>query len=225
MARKAALNYFDRTLVLLKSYSIRISFTNLTPLSHISLMFLLACFLVNCDSELRRSDYIKWIQDYQNKIHVRSTISHFIVDLQYQPAEYVLLQRGIENYSGAARAVELKTLSGIQYYTLILSRKDGTDLVNYGVNDPVEKQERLYYFSYRFQDDITLEEDGKILPCVLYHSERPADPNGGRTFVLGFENQNANSALAKVVIRSDLFSTLPIKIEIAKSNIPKLIYD
>lgn len=163
---------------------------------------------------------MKWVTDYQNNLHVKASHADFIFDLQYQPAEYVLIQRGINNYNADSLLSEVNKLSDIQYYTLTISVKDNTDLISYGLNSVPEKQQRQYYFSYRFQDDIILEEDGKQLPCILYHAEKPITVNGGRVFVLGFENPNTKSVSSKLVITSDVFNTSPIKIDVAKSNIP-----
>lgn len=175
-----------------------------------------------CNSTLDKQEYVRWIRDYNNNVHVRSSGSDFIFDVQYQPAEYVLLQRGIGDLPAEARVQELKKLEGVQYYTLVLSTAEGTDLVSYRVSNESERQKREYYFSYQFQQDITLEEGGKVLPCILYHFEKPRSQQGGRTFVLGFENNVKQAGEAKLVIRSSLVSSLPVKIKIVKSDIPNV---
>lgn len=182
------------------------------------LLFLLA----GCNSRLDRMQYIKWVRDYGNNLHVQSSVADYVFDLQYQPAEYVLLQRGIKNATNTELVEELKRLSDMQYYTLNISTRNEIDLVSYGSDDLVEKQQKQYYLSYQFQNDITIEEDGKVLPCVLYHFERPRGTEGGRTIVLGFKNSNKNSAEARIVIRSEWFNALPIKIKVSKSNIPQV---
>jgi hypothetical protein len=190
--------------------------------SRLFLMLIMATMFAGCNSRLNREDYIRWVRDYGNNLHVQSSVSDYLFDLQYQPAEYVLLQRGIGNVSDADLLGELEKLSGIQYYTLSISTRDEADLVSYKSGSIAETQQKHYYLSYQFQNDITIEEDGKVLPCILYHFERPRGTRGGRTIVLGFENQNKNSEEAKMVIQSELFSSLPIRIKIAKSNIPKV---
>lgn len=188
----------------------------------ISLLVPVSGFLAGCDSKLDPKEYVSWVRDYQNNLHVRSSVSGFVFDLQYKPLEYILLQRGSQNSPGQTIQEELKKLDGLQYYTLTVSTTDKIDLVNYGVSSITEKQQKEYYLSYQFQNDITLEESGKVYPCVLYHFEKPSDPNGGRTLTLGFENPNTESKEAKVVINSELFSSLPVKIKVVKSNIPQV---
>jgi hypothetical protein len=202
------------------------SFNRQKVTSHVSAtgaILLIAFLLSGCNTRLNHEDYVKWVRDYRNDLHVQSLVADYVVDLQYQPSEYVLLQRGISDMPEADRAGELNKLADIQYYILTISTRAGADLVSNGSSSVAETQQRQYYLSYEFQNDITLEEaDGKVLPCVLYHYERPRGEGGGRTIVLGFENPDKNSKEAKVVIRSDLFSTLPIKIKVAKSNIPQV---
>lgn len=163
-----------------------------------------------------------WVRDYKNGLHKNQLANEFVFDLQYQPAEYVLLLRGQNELDPVARMEALKEISSIQHYTLTLSTTSNTDLVEFGVQTLAEKQHKEYYFSYLFQNDISLEEDGKVLPCVLYHFEKHSDKNEGRTFVLGFENNNRAATEAKVTIRSEMLSSLPIKIKVLKSDIPNL---
>jgi hypothetical protein len=180
------------------------------------------CIATGCSTRMGRQDYIAWVRDYENGLHKQQVSNEFVFDLQYKPSEYIFLQRNPGLLSDSQKSEELQKISSIQYYTLILSNKDKIDLVEYGVNNIAEKQQKEYYFSYNFQDDITLEEDNKVLPCVLFHFERPSTPDGGRTFVLGFENQDKFSSEANIIIRSDLLGSLPVKIKIIKSNTPQV---
>lgn len=185
-----------------------------------------ACFLIfmftlgACDSPLSREAYRQWIRDYSNKLHVTATESDFTFDLQFLPSEYVALQRGIDRTSQDSIAAEVEKISAMQFYTLSISTRSNIDLVNHGVSNMSEKQRNQYYYSYQFQNDITLEENGRVLPCALYHFERQPDANGATSIALGFENPDKKSEEAYVVIRSDRFSSLPVRIKVSKSNIP-----
>jgi hypothetical protein len=181
--------------------------------------FIFFCFLFeSCQSKLNQEEYVKWITDYKNQLHVKKTFSDFIFDLQYQPSEYIWLQRA-NTYASLSELPKTKVLSGdIQYYILKIGTKQSTDLTGHNMVSITEKQHKEYYLSYRFQNDITLEDSDHVLPCVLYHSEGRTEGDGGRTFVLGFENPVKDSEEAKIVIRSELFSSLPIRIKVAKKT-------
>lgn len=187
--------------------------------------FLASCAMIglSCSGTLDRKAFVRWVTDYDHGLHVKREADNVVFDLQYTPADYVWLQRtGGRQPIGEGK--ELKEISALQYYTLTINAKDNqVDFMNLDVRDDAEKQRRLYYFSYLFQNDITVEDNGKVLPCILFHFERPADlRSGGRTFVLGFENPFSNSEEAKLVITSEHLGSLPIKIKVSKKNIPSL---
>jgi hypothetical protein len=179
---------------------------------------LIAIGLNSCSGALKREEYIKWVQNPKNGLHTIKEVNGFVFDLQYQPPDYVWLQSGGHNQPQLAAGSEK-----IQHYLLTISLVDsGLDILSDKVINNGEKQERLYYFSYVFQNDIQLEENGKLLPCVLFHFERPQDLRKERTFLLGFETPEQRAEMAKLVIRSEQFGSLPIKIRISKENIPTL---
>jgi hypothetical protein len=183
----------------------------------ISFLIFTTSFIAACSSsKLEREEYIRWIQDPKNGLHTLKESNGFVFDLQYQPAEFMGLQSG-GHQSQASKS------DGTQYYMLTVSLTDPElDFINNTIQDNSEKQEKLYYFSYLFQNDIQLEENGKSFPCVLFHFERPQDLKHGRTFLLGFENQGEEDKEAKLVIQSEQFGSLPIRIKINKENIPTL---
>jgi len=174
---------------------------------------------MGCQPKLTEDEYVRWVTDYENRLHVRESVLGLIFDIQYQPDELIWIQRKRDVLANAG-TVAHGGAESMQYYTLQISSENGVDIVHVNARDIVQKQERQYYLSYRFQNDITLEENGTVLPCVLFHAEGPRGRDGARTFLLGFEKPSEISEGARVVIRSDVFGSLPIKIRVAKANIP-----
>lgn len=179
---------------------------------------------VACSGTLEKDQYVKWVQDQKNGLHVSKKVNDFIFDLQFQPTDYVLVQRHYQklhkdNYEEFEAEVD-----HLQYYVLKIEIADSKiDFINHGLQSIQEKQEKIYYFSYLFQDDIYLEEEGKKLPCVLFHFERAMDMKNSRTFVLGFEKPLKEAESVRLVINSsDQFEGSKIKIKISKKNIPSL---
>ena len=167
---------------------------------------------------------MKWIQDYNNGLRVQKIVGDYKLDLQFTPIDYVLLQREMNGTNSSEHETgEKAALEGFQYYILTVSAlPEGKDFINHNIDSQSDKQKKLYYFSFLFQQDIQLEEGENLLPCVLYHFERSADVNGSRKVVLGFENPAKEAKEARLVITSDEFGSLPIKIKISKNNIPTL---
>lgn len=183
------------------------------------LLVLIPVIFTSCNNTLDEHAFSRWMTDYDNGLHVRRASGDYLLDLQFTPASYVALH---ENSGGDFR-VRVKELEDLQYYTLTIGLSDSNDdFLNHGIRDQQEKQRLLYYYSYLFQDDITLEDNGTVLPCVLYHFERSADMKNSRTFVLAFENPYRESTESKVVIQSPAIGALPVKIKVSKTNIPAL---
>jgi hypothetical protein len=193
-------------------------FDHSTNLFAVLLCFSLAGLFSSCNSPLPSDAYVAWVRDYDNGLHVMKQFSGYNFDLQYQPLQYVMLQR-----TGQAVVATKENGTTLQYYTLAISLENKTaDLINYNVADISERQRKLYYFSYEFQHDISLEENGKILPCALFHFERDNGISNISTFVLAFEGSANESKEATLVINSGHFSALPVRIKISKDNIPSL---
>lgn len=188
-----------------------------------SFLCIMVLFLAACSGGLERKEYVAWVHDSENGLHVKKEHGNYIFDLQFQPTEYVLLQRIGDTSDTSQYRSARKEIETTQYYTLTVSIADQkTDFINYQVHDMSEKQRKLYYFSYQFQNDIRLEENGQELPCVLFHFERPVDLRPARTFVLGFENPFTASKESTLVITSGQFGSIPIRIKVSKENIPTL---
>ena len=182
----------------------------------------IVCFLfifISCSGGLEKKAYIEFVQDYQNGLHVQKETDEFVFDVQYQPTEYIKLMR-LSN----AKEKSDDEVSNTQYFVLTISVRNGeVDITDYNIQSLEEKQQKVYYFSYQFQGDIQLEENGKLLPCVLFHFERPVDLKHSRKFVLGFENVcKEDCKEAKLVINSSQFGSLPIRIKVLKMNSPAL---
>jgi hypothetical protein len=182
----------------------------------------LISLLSSCDARLTRDEYRDWIRDYENRLHVVSSNSDIVFDLQFLPAPYLAMQRGYDRMGEDSMKRAVNTLSQMQHYVLTISTKTQQDILKYGAQTPGDIQERQYYLSYLLQDAISLEENGKTYPCLLYHFEKSQTSNGGRTFILAFDNPQPASDESRVVIRSEYFGSLPVSISVRKSNIPQV---
>jgi hypothetical protein len=177
----------------------------------------LAAVIWSCSGSLSKDEYGQWITDYDNGLHVKTEQGDFRYDVQYVPAEWKNFQTA--SYSES----EPDSTDGLQYYMLTVgSTVEGMDLVDFGISSLEEKQRKLYYFSYLFQDDISLLDGDELLPCVLYHFEKDAAIRKTRTFMLGFERTAAGSEEVKLKINSPWLGAAPVSIHISKRNIPHL---
>ncbi|MBL0744803.1 hypothetical protein [Chryseolinea lacunae] len=168
--------------------------------------------LVACTGKLDRAAYADFVQNYDNGLHVTQDTDGFRFDAQYQPIELLNLWQP-----------DFGDNDSLHHVVLTIRPVDAQqDLVRYQTTDEEVMQKRLYYFSFLFQDDITLQSDGKKMPCVLFHYERPADARRPHTFVMGFEKKPEADKHVTLQIDSPLISSLPVKLEISLANLPEL---
>lgn len=176
-----------------------------------TLLSFIFCF--SCTQSSRSLRYVNWVQDFENGLHQKEQIGDFVFDLQYLPEEYLKLieNKGIES--------DDHLYTGFQQYQLSITLPDGKDnLLTHNCTTEEETENRLYYFSYRFQYDIHLKENGIMLPCVLYHFERSLDLANSRNFLLGFENRDSLSTEADLIIQSKQFPESRIALKILKNR-------
>jgi len=168
-----------------------------------------------CRPNLAPDEYLAWIQDYEHGLHAKRGYGDFIFDVQFQPHDFFTL-------TGRPVHPPVRQDVVMQYYLLKISCTDPSqDPIKRHVDSAAQWQERLYYYSYLFQNDLFLEENGVKYPCVLFHFEQ-SDISNNRVFALGFETPAPASGTSKLVITSEQFGSLPVRIEIVKDKIPAL---
>ena len=178
------------------------------------LVFLFLTIIASCSRSLDKNEYVEWVKDPVNGLHVKERSGEFEFDLQYLPSDYVWITSGMD--------ANTRKSSSEQFILTILPIDPSRDLIIDFVQNESEKQERLYYFAYQFQNDLSLVSSNQRKTCVLFHFERQHDVKNGRTFLLGFEPTDTSAEEMNLMIESPYFSSLPISVKISKKNIPSL---
>lgn len=100
----------------------------------------------------------------------------------------------------------------IEYFKIKLEQIDDLDIVQYlSETSGLTREEVLYYFSYRLQGDIFLEQGAQKEQSVLYHFERSFDLKSGRVFTMGFVPDGDKEAGVTLLIDSELLNTGPVR--------------
>ena len=188
-------------------------------------IFILISTLISCSQPvLEKDEYIQWIISKDNDVKDNRSVGDYFFYLQYQLPEWIFLQRNSNSsITGHEMKLAIDEISSLQYYTLTIGLNDGNeDFINSGSPKTGEIEKRIYYFSYSFQEDISLKEDGKRILPVLFHFERSMDVKNSRTFVMGFENTNSSLGKISFIIESPFFGSVPIELSINKNNAKKL---
>lgn len=188
----------------------------------------LPLLLSSCGEQiLAPADYVNWMKDPANR-HVKTkTIAPLEVTAQYKTTDFIIANEKRSNkIEKSVQQARQKELDGMHYWTLQLSinapntKNEGPqawNILNYGIEDKSQEQERLFYFSYAMQKDLKLIEGQDTLPCVLYHFERSYDLSKSRTFVIGFPKGNDPSTDKTLLLELPYFNTGPIKINYSKT--------
>ncbi len=199
-------------------------------LSTYLLVVCLLPLLAGCkQSVLSPQQYMDWVRNEDNGLHISKTIEDYSFSLQYKPFEYVMfLQLGKENAIRSQVEAKRGEMDGMQYYTLQIQGKNRGEIV--GNEYSAEEQAmRLEYFMGPAQDDIVLVEGKDTLPCVLYHFERSYNLDNGNALVLGF-SKPANSGVTdkQLIYQDQVLNTGPVHFTISHAaiqQIPQIRYE
>jgi hypothetical protein len=164
------------------------------------------------------------VSNEDNGLIKTKMIGEVSLKVQYKPIPYVIANElrtnDIKNTTYQARTKELE---GMQYYNLTLDINDARNILNYKVSNMAHQQDRIQYLSFGMQQDIYLEEDGKELPCKLFHFERTYNIAKERTFLLAFEQApNTRFKEKTLVINSSMLGPGPIKIKFLAKDLTQL---
>jgi hypothetical protein len=199
----------------------------------ISTYLLIVCMLPllnGCkQAVLSPQQYMDWVRNEDNGLHLSKTIDDFSFSLQYKPFEYVMfLQLGKEKAIRSLVESKRGEMDGMQYYTLQIKGENRGEIV--GNQYSTEEQAvRLEYFMGPAQDDIVLVEGTDTLPCVLYHFERSYNLDNGNALVLGFGKSAKSGSTDKQLIYQDqVLNTGPVQFTISHAaiqQIPQIRYE
>ncbi len=168
---------------------------------------ILSGMILACNSSLPAKDYIRWVRDIRNGLHKQKQVGEYVFDIQYKPSEYSsLTERAISDSSNKQ--------SDMVYLTLKLKvQQEGkpTDILRYKLGSEKEYYDRLYYYSFRFVNDLYLLNGDEKIPCSVFHFERSYDLSAYRTWIIGFYTHLKENDLI-LVIDSPQMDTGPVRI-------------
>lgn len=189
------------------------------------LFIIFSLMIMSCsNSTLSPSEYVKYVADESNGLVKTKNIGEVNVKVQYKPIPYVIANElrtnDIDKDEFEKRE---KELSSMQYYNLTLDITDARNILNYNVSNQSHQQERIHYLSFGMQQDIRLMENGKELPCVLYHFERTYDISKERTFLVAFnQEESTKNATKTFILDSSVLGIGTIKIQFNGKDIQQL---
>ena len=191
-------------------------------------------FWVSCDtsSELPALAYAESVESKSGNLRQEKQIGKMVFEVLYKPLDYVVM---LEQPSGndSLRQRLRSEYAAMQYFTFRIRCPEWKDeLLKYGIADYTDYTQRLAYCMSGLQEDLSLEEGGKVRPCRLFHFERVHQLDAGLTFLAGFDRDPSEQEAElrgdpyeygdKTIIYNDrLFGSGSVKLTIRGSSLTR----
>jgi hypothetical protein len=197
--------------------------------SAVILYLLIVLMLGACHkSVLPPAEYVEWLKNEANGLHVKKSIGKYEFDLQYKTPEYLVLSTNSTNPTSKAEMEnERRKFEALEHYTLRIRSGNNTGILE-GSSDEVYAGLLEYFISYA-QDDIYMIQENDTVPCVQYHYERTYGLSPDITIVLGFEKRSLPGAGDRAFVFNDhVLGIGPVKFNFDKevyTQLPALRYE
>lgn len=179
-------------------------------------------------SSLLPKDYVSWLKNPQNNLCKKSVFGDLTFECMYKPIEYIIcMEKKKEQISKSEYNQRRKELSDMVYFEFLIKLTTGAgDILKYKMKADEDYTSRVKYFAFDMQRDLTLEIDGEVMPCSLFHFERVFDLVPYAKFSIGFVWDNKYNGKDITLVYSDkIFNNGLIKYTYSKNefkSIPKL---
>ncbi len=163
-------------------------------------VLVILCGIMGCKQSLTPEEYISWTET-NDELSSEQAMGDAVYDFRMKPADYMISRES------AGRPLQMDTvenrreeLSDMLYFNLKIYPKNGhADLLRKDGPDMGLYQQRIYYYSFTFQHDISLVSDGDTLPCLLYHYIHDHGLSPEMDFTMAFERPTTNADFMIVV--------------------------
>lgn len=160
------------------------------------LIILLVGALFSCGkhTSMLPHDYMQHVQNPENGLHQSKDTGPFLLDVQYQPLEYVcLIQNGSSEISKKQLTALESEFEGLMYFKISISSKEGVDPLMAGLSDSTQLENRILYLSGEASKDFYLLQQTDTVKCVLHHFERNYGLAPRLDIMLAFEKLKTSS--------------------------------
>ncbi len=142
--------------------------------------------------------------------------------LSYIPAEAMAL-RELGDPSQTAQAsfdTLVKSYESLLFFDLEISIDHfNEEMIHYGIvaNDEASFENRVAYYSFGMQKDISLVSGKDTIPCTVYHYERNYGVSPQNHFMLGFRTSRVKDVV--LVYHNQLLATGPVKFALKEQDL------
>lgn len=161
-------------------------------------------------------DYKEWVSENKASLSVSKELDKVMFRTTYVPASY----KYIEEYGDSIKVKPdvYSEFNNKEFYVFTLGLTSGEGDILKSGESKLPHELLLDYLSFRIQNDIQLEVDGKIYPCKLAHFERTYGIKPFFNVNLVFDKP-LEQGDRKIIYNDKVFETGVVKLTIAKENI------
>jgi hypothetical protein len=134
------------------------------------------CGLIACGQQsVEASEFMQWVRDPAHGLVSRVERNGFIIDAQFKPAEFLLINEHRRDQSGltdTAIADWKRSQEGSYHFTLRLASAKGAPFLNEGLHSNEEYYQRIRYYTELVDQDLQLVINRDTIPCAVSLFER-----------------------------------------------------
>ena len=176
-------------------------------LSFLTIMVTITLFLSCSSSTLPVDELIAWVENADHGFEKEKVIGDLVFRARYKPLDYIIAKEHVNKLlTDSSYQEAMERLEALEYVNFSIYPAEGKqfDVLNWGNISQQDHQERIYYYSFTFQQDIYIEQAGEKTPCELFHFVRDHGLSPVLNFALGFEKKPIQGDM-KIVINDRVF--------------------
>ena len=183
--------------------------------------------LASCKkNSLNSSEYISFVEDESNNLLKKKAIEGLHFQMQYCPAEYLLLNEQ-KTTPVSGQMVDQKKRDNINmlFFKLRINSEGNGDVLNYNIQSQDDYYARTQYLSYGFEEDIALVNGADTLFPAVFHFERTYGVAPFADFMIAFDTELKAQQDFQILIDDKVFNTGLLKFTYSYpdlQNIPQL---
>ena len=186
---------------------------------------------VNYPAELPDATaYAEW-KNHEPNLANKQVMQELTFTLNYQPAEWMALKSLGPGAGTQELMTETEQYSDLLYFNVRLQLNEAqTELLKYKLNDQQQYSQRIQYYAFKVQNDISLVVDEKdTIRCGISHFERTYSMTNYTDLLLGFSKKDLDAdpdwKKLTLVFRDRVFGQGTIRFQFDRkqlTNTPKI---
>lgn len=168
-------------------------------------------------------DYAKYVENPVNGLKVSKTMEGINFSAQYKPLDYVIVKQAKQLRLPQSKYDSLyNKYEGMTYYVMSLSLdKAGQQILKYKLGGTDTYSNRVKYFSFHVEKDISVIQGEEVLKPAMCHFERDYGVSSELKLLLAFSGVDETKD-ATLRYEDNIFGLGRIKLKIKEENIANI---